>query len=344
MPLEVREQTPRPAGGTLLHGSHEERLPCASRLCGTAASIYFALVLLITQIPAIMVTCFGMMLSFCSCGRKKGACFRALSRSVIYTFAVGARIAVALCCWISIKADGFADLRTTMGTSGRPVLIIANHASFFDIVLITLLLPLQKLTKIKMLVSHKLFKAPGLGQIVYCMGHLGVPNYRPDNDEAREKFRSVMRARLEEFEEHVSAGGYGGWFPEGKLNPGDTSKLLRFRKGGFQPAVRIDAELWCITTCGNAVSWPGKGWGGKPARIGARIHLLCDSTHSFLTAAGFPPGGNEEEACLFFAEQAQLSVQRFIDEFVAEGFVCDRNPRRGPRSAAEASSYATDDP
>lgn len=324
-----------------MNGSHPQRIPWYSRLCGTAASLYFATVLVIALIPAITATCFGMLLCCCSCGRRSGACFRALNRVVICLFAVGARVAVALCCWITIRADGFAEVRATMGYSGRPCLIIANHTSLFDIVLITLVLPLRKLTKIKMFVSHMLFKAPGLGQIVYCMGHLGVPRYRHDDDQARDKFRSVMRSRMKEFESHVSSGGYGGWFPEGKLNPGDTSKILRFRKGGFQPAVRIDAELWCVAACGNAVSWPGMGWGGKPACIGARIHQVCDSTHSFLAAAGHPPDGNEEEACLYLAEQAQHAIQGFVDEFVADGFICDRNPQQ---SAANDGVYDADAP
>ena len=81
--------------------------------------------------------------------------------------------------------------------------------------------------------------------------------------------------------EHGVATKVGGWFPEGRINPGDPHVVERFRAGGMwgglskmtptckspsttvlelsvpvavrSLAVHVDAEVWVISFVGNAV-------------------------------------------------------------------------------------------
>merc|ERR1739841_6546 len=150
------------------------------------------------------------------------------------------------------------------------------------------------------------------------MGHLSVPFNNTDSRERRSapEMQRLMAERIVEFEEDVREGGFGGWFPEGRLNFGDAHHLQQFKKGGFAPALDIDAELWCIAMCGNSVSWPAKGLPGKPAKVGVAVECLCTSTKDFLASSATPISDEEKRTQL--ADTAQGIIQRAIDKFAAE--------------------------
>merc|ERR1712039_449431 len=203
---------------------------------------------------------------------------------------------------------------------GRPVLIVCNHTSFFDILLLVTLLPYSKARRVKMFISHNLFKIPIIGCIVSAMGHLAIPFNNTDPPEKRALQKQVMAERMELFEAYVRSGGYGGWFPEGRLNFKNTHQLNQFKKGGFAPAVDIDVELWVVSFVGNAVTWHGKGCPGKPARIGASISCLCQSTRDYI---GNATGADvtKDIKMEYLANEAQAKCQEGISAFVREGFV-----------------------
>jgi len=295
---------------------------CCWKTGGCLGTFGFAVIWILCLIPVLLVLAFGLLPLLCTCGNARKCCFSALNKMMVAVFTAITRFALFLCCWIRIDARGFGDLGQRIGKSGRPALIISNHASFLDILLIITLLPFATVLNVKMLVSFKLFKIPVLGGLIYAMGHLSVRNTRKTDNVLRKTQTSKSNAHVaEEFVEHLEAGGCGGWFPEGLVNFGNTHQVQLFKKGGFAPAINVDVELWCVSFVGNAVAWHGKGAPGKPARIGASITCLCDSTHAFLAQAGLSLE-NDKDACLLsLAGHSQALVQKGVDDLVAEGFI-----------------------
>jgi len=166
-----------------------------------------------------------------------------------------------------------------------------------------------------MFVSSHLFKMPILSSIVTCMRHLAVPFKASADSDSFELDRELMAKRQEELEDHVRAGNIAGWFPEGRMNPGDEAEVGMFRAGGFAMAARVDVEIWCVAFRGNATCWPRKSAvGGMPASVGVEIFKLCDSSFDYLAAA---PGGRlagEREKTIFLANSARERIQAGVDQ------------------------------
>merc|ERR1711933_182265 len=119
-----------------------------------------------------------------------------------------------------------------MGSSKRPVLIIANYTSFLDTLLMVSMMPLSQIVKIKMFVSGHLLKIPCLRTIIRAAGHVVVPYKGGADASGFELDKELMATRQLELQDHVKGGGVGGWFPEGRLNPGDVTVVGQFRAGG----------------------------------------------------------------------------------------------------------------
>jgi len=288
--------------------------PC----CGANGLGIFGFVMLwfLPLIPVFLILLVGSLLHLCTCGKAKKGCFSALNKTIIAVFTVPTRIILFLCCWIQIRTHGFdANNCKKMGSSGRPVLFVANHASLFDIFMLITVLPFSKVTNVKLLVSFKLFNIPFLGNLLYAMGHLPVRNSCKTDDEALRRVTSGENENvIQEFIEHIQQGGHGGWFPEGRVNFKNPHQVLMFKKGGFAAAVDLDVEVWCI-------SFIGCGVPGTPARIGASISCLCDSTHSLLAEAGLSLDKSRDDCLMFLAGHSQATVQKGIDNLVTEGCI-----------------------
>lgn len=212
-----------------------------------------------------------------------------------------------------------------MGATGRPVIIVSNHNSFLDTILLVGFVSLKKVAKVKMFVSAHLLKIPALGTIVLGMGHLVVPFKASGSADSMELDKDLMALHQQELEDHVRAGGIGAWFPEGRMNPGEGREVLGFRAGGFVLAARVDAEVWCVASVGNNDCWPRTGAaGGYPARIGVRFVKLCDSTRSLLVDCGYG-SCDEREQSIFLANSAHSKVQESVSDLFSQ---LDRD--RGP--------------
>jgi len=173
----------------------------------------------------------------------------------------------------------------------------------------------------KTMASEHLFKMPIIGALCKGCGHLPVAfTSQKDNDFSVDKEKSAdVQLNLEQ---HVQAGGIGAWYPEGTINAGDPTKLQTFRAGGFTLATRVDCEIWCLATVGNAVCWPKRAaMGGRNCNIGARFFRLCESSFSATQQAVVPHGTSPERAhALHLAKFAQDRMQTEIDSLVDAGW------------------------
>lgn len=248
----------------------------------------------------------------CKCGED------CLARVVIFMTAIAWRTTMLMSsCFIHVDVKGLNDFRTKLGSTGRPAVLIANHTSFLDTILILTLYSLRHSGSVRMFVGNHLFKMPLLGSIVKAMGHLSVP-FKSGQGGKFEVDKEEMAVRMKQLQDHVEEGNFAAWFPEGQVNLGDVMKLQMFRAGGFTIPVNVDVELWCLAAVGNGVCWPGKSSvGGRPAQIGVKIWRLCESSQDFISEIN----GSEQDKCRFMANESQKAVQKVVDELAADGFV-----------------------
>jgi len=290
----------------------------------------FAIALCLGTLPAYFLSRAGLWWVSCSPKGKAQGRLKALNRRVILLTRFGWRATLAVCCWIRVHVEGVDELRSKPETPGRPRIFIANHTSFMDTIMVITTMPSSQLCKLKILASAKVFKMPLIGKIIKAMGHLPVPFKTDDVDSTN---MDVDKAGMSECQQKLEdwvrlEGGGGGWFPEGRLNPGDTHKVGLFRAGGMAMAARLDLEIWGLAFCGNTVTWPRKAaLGGRPARIGAKVFCVCESTHEVLRAAGLMDGSDERTQAVCLANFAQQKVQENLDKLVEQGYVGARRPK-----------------
>lgn len=295
------------------------------------STFFFILFLIPCTTPAFCVAKVSMLFARCRpLGRRSWR-----RRATFLTTLLGWRLLFASCsCWIRVHIEGLHEFRAALRSSSRPAIIVANHTSFLDTLLLVTLFPIAKIGDIKMFVSSHLLKMPILGTLNRAMGHLAVPFVASDATEGGfELDAELMAMRQQELEEHVAGGGLGGWYPEGRMNPGDTREVGMFRAGGFTLPARVDSTIWCVAFRGNDVCWPRTASvGGRPARIGIKIFKLCESTHEFVRN-GIGSSADEKAASRYMANQAHDKVQAAINELDAAGYA-GSSPKEKPLLAA----------
>lgn len=279
------------------------------------AVFFFNLILVLCTLPIYLLAKASNLAATCKPYRAH-SCRR---RTVLAMTCLAWRLVLILCCWVRTEIDGLDEFRSTCGTTGRSAVLVANHTSFLDTILLVTFMPLAKIVKVKMFVSSHLMKMPFLGPITVAMGHLAVPFKAKSAEGTFELDKDLMAVRQKELEEHVAAGGIAGWYPEGTINRDDTREVKTFRAGGFALAAHLDVEIWCVAFQGNAICWPGSAsLGGRPARIGAKIFKLCDSSHSFIAAGNVNPS-DEREASIRLANCAHDQTQSHVSQLVEIG-------------------------
>jgi 1-acyl-sn-glycerol-3-phosphate acyltransferase len=226
------------------------------------------------------------------------------------------RCVFACSFWIREEIDGLQELRTELKASNTGAVIIANHLSFLDTILLVALMPVTEISRVKMFVSSHLLKIPLLSTIVKAMGHLVVP-FKSAAEGKFEVDKDLMAERQAMLETHVKAGGIAGWFPEGAMNPGENAlEVAQFRAGGFSLAVNVDVPIWCVALVGNDRCWPRRAaLGGRPSRIGVKVFKLCDHSTE-LAAKG---GDSQRDQQVYLADLAHQKIQEAVDELSANG-------------------------
>eukprot|EP00929_Paragymnodinium_shiwhaense_P016546 TRINITY_DN12496_c0_g1_i3.p1 TRINITY_DN12496_c0_g1~~TRINITY_DN12496_c0_g1_i3.p1 ORF type:complete len:289 (+),score=52.27 TRINITY_DN12496_c0_g1_i3:295-1161(+) len=265
-------------------------------------------------------------------GRCLTSCFgesQLLNKIIIACTAIAWRVTLFFCFWIHTDIEAEEDPHD-MCSSGRAAVLIANHTSFMDTILILSMLPLRHSVNAKQLVAEYVFQFPFLGTIVTAMGHLPVAFKAKGQPTTAEELNDMsvdteaIAAQQRKMEEHVANNGIAVWYPEGKMNPADCSQLMTFRAGGMALPVKQDVEIWCIAVCGTAACWPRRAAvGGFPSGIGVRMFRFCDSSGDYLAAA-LPPGADDRAKAMQLATATQSAIQDRVSELVQKGFNANR--------------------
>lgn len=138
----------------------------------------------------------------------------------------------------------------------EPAVIVANHASLVDIlVLFNLYRPFKWVSKIE------IFKLPFVGWNMSLNGY--VPLKRGD--------RASVETMLARCDELLERGNPVLFFPEGTRSP--DGALKAFKDGAFELAVRHDVPLIPIAVHGTAAALPKHGVILK-AHIDAKVEVL----------------------------------------------------------------------
>jgi len=274
----------------------------------SVAVFFFNLCFAFSILPAFIVA-----KCCCCCGQgRDGSCQQ---KSVYVLTALAWRFLFCCSCWIRRDIDGLHEFRTELDALNTGAIIIANHLSFLDLILLVAKAPLGKVSSVKMFASSHLLKIPIFGTIVKVMGHLVVP-FKSAAEGKFEVDKDLMAERMGILEAHVKQGGIASWFPEGTLNRGEnTLEVGQFRAGGFSLAVNVDVPIWCVAFVGNDRCWPqSAAVGGRPSRIGIKVFKLCDHSTE-LAAEG---GSSQRDQQIYLANLAHQKIQEAVNELSAE--------------------------
>lgn len=304
--------------------------------CNCLAKVFFNLVLILQTLPVVLIV--GINNCIIGCFPGTAGCLQPLNAKIT---AIGWKLTLMItCCVVSIKKTGADEvMKDLVAKDGKPRLIIFNHLSFFDTILITTMYPLSVVSQTKMMASEHLFRMPLIGTIVKGPGHFKVPFKNQETKKADEGTepqapgkkgsvadfsvdKEAVAKVMEQFEEHVRSGKVGAWFPEGRLNP-HPKTMQTFRAGGFALATHMDVAIYCGVFAGFEVFWHRKSaLGGTPSNCAVHNFKLCDSSFDLVKELSDGKEDLTEKAkCILIANHAQKRMQEERDRLVAEGWV-----------------------
>src|SRR3954454_18239550 len=151
----------------------------------------------------------------------------------------------------------------------RPYVVVSNHESFTDILLISHL-PWE----MKWLSKAELFRIPVMGWMMWLAGDIPVKRgFGPSALEAMERCRQVLRNRVSVM-----------IFPEGTRSK--TRELLPFKDGAFRLAVEAGVPILPLALSGTGTALPKHGW--RFGRSAAHLRVLEPVDTAGLTLADVP--------------------------------------------------------
>ena len=125
----------------------------------------------------------------------------------------------------------------------NPYVVVSNHESFADILLISHL-PWE----MKWLSKAELFRIPVLGWMMHLAGDIPVRRgVGPSALEAMERCKKTLRNRVSVM-----------IFPEGTRSA--TGRMLPFKDGAFRLAVEAGVPVLPLVVAGTGTALPKKGW------------------------------------------------------------------------------------
>ena len=137
----------------------------------------------------------------------------------------------------------------------HPYVVVSNHESFADILLISNL-PWE----MKWLSKAELFRIPLLGWMMRLAGDVPVRRgFGPSAVEAIEQCRRILRNNVSVM-----------IFPEGTRST--TGRMLPFKDGAFRLAVEAGVPVLPLVVAGSGTALPKKGW--KMGRSDAEVRVL----------------------------------------------------------------------
>jgi 1-acyl-sn-glycerol-3-phosphate acyltransferase len=137
----------------------------------------------------------------------------------------------------------------------RPYVVVSNHESFADILLISYL-PWE----MKWLSKAELFRIPVMGWMMRLAGDIPVKRgFGPSAVEAMERCRKVLDRRVSVM-----------IFPEGTRSK--TRELLPFKDGAFRLAIEAGVPILPLAVSGTGTALPKHGW--RFGRAAAEVRVL----------------------------------------------------------------------
>jgi 1-acyl-sn-glycerol-3-phosphate acyltransferase len=151
----------------------------------------------------------------------------------------------------------------------RPFVVVSNHESFADILLISHL-PWE----MKWLSKAELFRIPVMGWMMWLVGDVPVKRgFGPSALEAMERCRRILRQRISVM-----------IFPEGTRSR--TSELLPFKDGAFRLAIEAGVPVLPLAVSGTRDALPKHDW--RFGRSVAEVRVLEPVETAGLTLADIP--------------------------------------------------------
>jgi 1-acyl-sn-glycerol-3-phosphate acyltransferase len=143
----------------------------------------------------------------------------------------------------------------------RPYVVVSNHESFADILLISHL-PWE----MKWLSKAELFKVPVLGWLMRLAGDIPVRRGEGRSAvEALQRCRTVLKQRVSVM-----------IFPEGTRSP--TRDMLPFKDGAFRLAIDAGVPVLPIAVSGTGTALPKHGWLFGRAKAEVRVLEPIETT------------------------------------------------------------------
>eukprot|EP00913_Durusdinium_trenchii_P024543 g23041.t1 len=245
------------------------------------------------------------------------------------------KIALFFAPWIGTTyADGTADewklmLKKMEEQDGRvqagqdshhPLMILGNHASFLDVILAVVSLPLPVMRRCRTYMDAHLFNLPVLATICRAVGHFPVYFTSSKNG-----VFAVDKERNEQVDKQVDQflkeGGWLCFYPEGQRNK-SPDELLPFRYGGMKKVIEFDGRLMSLMCYNVQTVWPLKAqMGGYPGRVRMSCKALApDGVKALLKQlreSDLPPEEKEAEDHVLLAKHLQRTMQQQYDELKA---------------------------
>ena len=151
----------------------------------------------------------------------------------------------------------------------RPYVVVSNHESFADILLISHL-PFE----MKWLSKVEILKIPFIGWMMRMAGDIPVKRgFGPSAMEAMERCRESLRNRVSVI-----------FFPEGTRSVDGT--MLPFKDGAFRLAIEAGVPILPLAVAGTGTALPKHDWRFNPAR--AVVEVLPPIETSGLTQDDLP--------------------------------------------------------
>ena len=151
----------------------------------------------------------------------------------------------------------------------RPFVVVSNHESFADILLISHL-PWE----MKWLSKAELFRIPVMGWMMWLAGDIPVKRgFGPSAVEAMERCRDTLRKRVSVL-----------IFPEGTRSK--TADLLPFKDGAFRLAIEAGVPILPLALSGTGTALPKHGW--RFGRSAAEVRVLEPIETAGMTLADVP--------------------------------------------------------
>jgi len=172
----------------------------------------------------------------------------------------------------------------------RPYVVVSNHESFADILLISHL-PWE----MKWLSKAELFKVPVLGWLMRLAGD--VPVRRGEGRsavEALQRCRSVLKNKVSVM-----------IFPEGTRSP--TADMLPFKDGAFRLAIDTGVPILPLAVSGTGTALPKHGW--RFGRSVAEVRVLEPIETTGLTVKDVPALRDRVRARILEARDALRASQ-----------------------------------